>query len=67
MLVSVPIFTECALPVLVELAQAIRAHVFMPGDIIIHEGVIGEEMYIIGDGQVQVRRPDGHSPQRHYT
>ena len=24
----------------------------MPGDVIIHDGVIGEEMYIIGDGQV---------------
>ena len=41
------------------MAQAIRAHVFMPRDIIIREGHMGEEMYLIGDGQVQVRRPDG--------
>jgi len=59
MLVSVPIFSDCNINVLIELAQAIRAHVFMPRDIIINEGHIGEEMYIIGDGQVQVRRPDG--------
>ena len=31
----------------------------MPGDIIIREGLLGEDMYIIGDGEVQVSLPDG--------
>ena len=31
----------------------------MPGDTIIAEGSHAAEMYLIGDGQVQVARPDG--------
>jgi len=59
MLAAVPLFSKAPIAVLEALALCIRAHVYMPSDIIIREGLLGEDMYIIGDGEVQVSLPDG--------
>lgn len=32
---------------------------YMPSDVIVREGLIGDEMYIIGDGEVQVSLSNG--------
>ena len=56
MLAAVPLFSHAPLAVLEALALCIRAHVYMPSDIIIREGLLGEEMYII------VRRAPAAAP-----
>ncbi|MFQ5351370.1 MAG: cyclic nucleotide-binding domain-containing protein, partial [Thermoanaerobaculia bacterium] len=41
-----------------------RLRRFAPGDVIFHEGDLGNEMYIIQDGQVEILRLGTKGPQR---
>jgi len=58
-LCSVPLFSKAPVAVLETLALAVRASVYMPNDVIIREGMYGEDMYIVGDGRVVVSSADG--------
>ena len=58
-LVAVPIFKPLGEAELEMLALSVTAEIYMPADLIIEMGTSANELYVIGDGQVQVSRPDG--------
>lgn len=53
---SVPLFAKVPVAVMETLALAVEASVYMPGDVIIREGEVGDEMFIVGDGRVRVMK-----------
>ena len=58
-LVAVPIFKPLGEAELEMLALSVTAEVYLPNDLIIQEGTTANELYVIGDGQLQVSRSDG--------
>ena len=40
-------------------SRQVTAEVYMPTDLVIKEGTSANELYVIGDGQLQVSRSDG--------
>jgi putative ABC transport system ATP-binding protein len=48
---------------LTHVAEQMTRKQFMPGEVIIHEGDVGEEFFLISDGEVQVER-EGHEIAR---
>ena len=58
-LVAVPIFKPLGEAELEMLALSVTAEVYMPTDLVIKEGTSANELYVIGDGQLQVSRSDG--------
>jgi glucose-6-phosphate 1-dehydrogenase len=55
----VPLFAECDAIFLQNLALKLQPVVVQPGDFIIRKGELGQEMYIINRGQVDVIADDG--------
>ena len=58
-LVAVPIFKPLGDSELEMLALSVVAEIYMPTDLVIKEGTSANELYVIGDGQLQVSRSDG--------
>ncbi|KAK3252858.1 hypothetical protein CYMTET_37867, partial [Cymbomonas tetramitiformis] len=53
---QMPLFWDCSVPFLVAVLMYLKLNVALEGDLIITEGEIGNEMYIILRGKVQVRK-----------
>ena len=58
----VPFFTNASAEFLRDLIPRLDAQVFAPGDVVVHEGDVGDEMYFLTKGQVEVLR--GEPPER---
>ncbi len=58
---GLPIFKNCSTQCLKEVASSLEQKYFGPGHTIINIGEIGEEMFIIGHGIVEVILKDGNS------
>lgn len=56
---NVPIFKGCSIACLKEVSAALEQKYYAPGHTVINIGEIGEEMYIIGHGKVDVILKDG--------
>ncbi|MBF0445134.1 MAG: cyclic nucleotide-binding domain-containing protein, partial [Magnetococcales bacterium] len=61
MLRNVPIFSHVSQEHLVEIAQLLASRIVSPGEIIIKAGEVGEEMYFLSHGTVEVLTADGQS------
>ncbi|MBF0124557.1 MAG: cyclic nucleotide-binding domain-containing protein [Magnetococcales bacterium] len=59
MLKKVELFRQASPDLLKELAHRTKQHSFMPGEVIIHAGDIGREMYFLIYGVVSVLTPEG--------
>ena len=57
---NLPVFKYCSLPCLKEIAASLEQHNFGPHDNIIRIGDLGEEMFVIGHGIVDVSLADGN-------
>jgi len=58
---NIPIFKDCSQQCLKDVAGALEQRYFGPGQTIINIGEIGQEMYIIGHGIVEVILKDGNT------
>ncbi|KAI9184339.1 hypothetical protein H9P43_003392 [Blastocladiella emersonii ATCC 22665] len=58
LLAKVPIFSGASKSFLMTLSRALRPEVFLPGDLIVHKGDVGQEMYFICRGKVEVVSDD---------
>lgn len=58
---KVPLFAEASDNFVRELVSGLRPVIFTPGDEIIRRGEMGEEMFFINRGKIQVLGPDGAS------
>ena len=56
---SVPFFTNADPNFVSDVVTKLRFEVFQPGDQIIHEGTIGDKMYFIQEGVVDIIKSDG--------
>ena len=56
---SVPFFTNADPNFVSDVVTKLRFEVFQPGDQIIHEGTIGDKMYFIQEGVVDIIKADG--------
>lgn len=59
MLKTVPIFAHVNQAHLVEIGQHLSTRILSPGEVIIHAGEIGNEMYFLSHGIVEVLSPEG--------
>jgi hypothetical protein len=58
---KVPLFAEASDSFVRELVSGLRPVIFTPGDEIIRRGELGEEMFFINRGKIQVLGPDGRN------
>ena len=58
---NLPIFKECSQQCLKDLAAALEQKYYAPGQTVINIGEMGNEMYIIGHGIVEVILKDGNA------
>ena len=56
---SVPFFTNADASFVSAVVGQLQFEVFLPGDYIIREGMIGTKMYFIQEGIVDIVAPDG--------
>jgi len=56
---NLPVFKFCSQACLKEVAQALEQKFYGPGDTIVHIGDLGDEMFVIGHGVVEVILEDG--------
>jgi acyl-CoA synthetase (AMP-forming)/AMP-acid ligase II len=59
---QVPFFKNAGNDLLRDLIPRLEARQFAPGDILVHEGDVGDEMHFLTKGQVEVRRGDSPQP-----
>lgn len=59
---QVPFFKNAGHEFLRDIIPRLDARVFSPGDVVVHEGDVGDEMYFLTKGQVEALR--GDPPQR---
>ena len=59
---QVPFFRNASSEFLRDIIPRLEARQFVPGEILVHEGDVGDEMYFLTRGQVEVLR--GDPPQR---
>ncbi len=57
---TVPVFKHCSIACLKDVASALERKYYSPGQTIIQIGEVGQEMYIIGHGIVEVILKDGN-------
>ncbi|ORZ39155.1 hypothetical protein BCR44DRAFT_1427319 [Catenaria anguillulae PL171] len=55
---KISIFNGASKSFMMQLSRALRPEVFLPGDLIVHAGDIGQEMYFICRGKVEVVSDD---------
>jgi CRP-like cAMP-binding protein len=55
---SVPIFAEANDNFIQSVSTKLKPEIYLPGDYIIYKGDIGEEMFFIAEGSVDVLTPD---------
>jgi putative ABC transport system ATP-binding protein len=60
---GVEVFKNLTPNELTHVAEHMSRRQFMPGEVIIREGDVGEELFLISDGEVQVER-EGHEVAR---
>ncbi|KAJ3372514.1 hypothetical protein GGF31_001955 [Allomyces arbusculus] len=58
LLQKVPIFQGAGLSFFMALSRALRPELYLPGDLIVHRGDAGKEMYFIRRGKVEVLSED---------
>jgi hypothetical protein len=58
---NVPIFKGCSIACLKEVSAALEQKYYAPGHTVINIGELGDEMYIIGHGKVDVILKDGNT------
>ena len=56
---NLPLFQQCKLECIKEVASCLEQLYFVPGQRIINKGEIGDEMYIISHGSVEIKRDNG--------
>ena len=59
MVSSVPFFANADPNFVSDVVTKLRFEVFQPGDEIIHEGTIGDKMYFIQEGVVDIIKSNG--------
>eukprot|EP01147_Barroeca_monosierra_P008915 gene8915-1258_t len=60
-LAQVPLFKDCDVSFLNELADCIKPRIYAPGDVIFAAGEHTDEIYILNRGEVRAQYPDGLS------
>jgi voltage-gated potassium channel len=58
---KVPFFRGADAELLADLAQELRPVVSTPGEFLVHVGELGQEMYFLTRGSVDIIGPDGHT------
>jgi voltage-gated potassium channel len=58
---TVPVFKHCSIACLKDVASALERKYYSPGQTVIQIGEVGQEMYIIGHGIVEVILKDGNA------
>jgi len=54
LLLAVPFFEGCSQHFLSGVATLLREHTFLPGEIVYHQGDVGESLYILTQGEMRV-------------
>ena len=59
LIASVPVFRGCSISCLKKISSALKQKFYSPGQTIIQTGELGNEMFIIGHGKVEIILKDG--------
>jgi ATP-binding cassette subfamily B protein len=61
----VPLFADLPLEALAAITSRLEIERYAPGDTIIRQGDVGDKLYLIDRGQVEISAHDGASPEQH--